>query len=70
MLIRFIKKTPTINFLNRRKLFFYLSGVFSILSLIFLILKGLNFGIDFKGGLLIEVSFKENVQINYLLVHI
>ena len=28
-----------------------------------MILKGLNFGIDFKGGLLIEISFNKNIEI-------
>ena len=63
MLIRFIKKTPNINFLGKKRLFFFLSGILSIISLIFLIVKGLNFGIDFKGGLLLEISLNKNIEI-------
>ncbi len=63
MLIRFIKKTPNINFLGKKRLFFFLSGILSIISLIFLIVKGLNFGIDFKGGLLVEISLNKNIEI-------
>ena len=63
MLIRFIKKTPNINFLGKKRLFFFLSGTLSIISLIFLIVKGLNFGIDFKGGLLVEISLNKNIEI-------
>ena len=66
MLIRFIKKTPNINFLGNRNLFFVASGIFSLVSIVFLLVKGLNFGIDFKGGLLIEASFSENVEINLI----
>ena len=66
MLIRIIKKTPNINFLSKRNFFFITSAVFLIISLFFLILKGLNFGIDFKGGLLIEISLKNNVEINVI----
>ena len=66
MLIRFIKKTPNINFLGNRNLFFVASGIFSLVSIVFLLVKGLNFGIDFKGGLLIEASFSENIEINLI----
>ena len=66
MFIRIIKKTPNINFLSKRNFFFITSAVFLIISLFFLILKGLNFGIDFKGGLLIEISLKNNVEINVI----
>ena len=66
MLIRFIKKTPNINFLGKSKLFFITSAVLFLISLVFLLVKGLNFGIDFKGGLLIEVSLKKNTEINLI----
>ncbi len=39
--------------------FNYLSAVLVILSLILLVFKGLNFGIDFKGGTLIELRSNE-----------
>ena len=48
MLIRFIKKTPNLNFIDNKKFFFITSGLLSIISIFFLIIKGLNFGIDFK----------------------
>ena len=66
MLIRLIKKTPNINFLERKSLFFIASGIFSIISVIFLFVKSLNFGIDFKGGLLLEISLKKNYEINLI----
>ena len=66
MFIRIIKKTPNINFLSKRNFFFTTSAVFLIISLFFLILKGLNFGIDFKGGLLIEISLKNDAEINVI----
>ena len=66
MFIRIIKKTPNINFLSKRNFFFITSAVFLIISLFFLILKGLNFGIDFKGGLLIEISLKNDAEINVI----
>ena len=41
-----------------------LSSVLIIFSLILLIFKGLNFGIDFKGGTLIEVSSENSINIS------
>ena len=63
MLIRFIKKTPNINFLGSKSAFFITSGIFSLVSIVFLLVKGLNFGIDFKGGLLVEVKFDQDVEV-------
>ena len=45
----------TIYFNKFYKSFNILSGILIIASLIFLVFKGLNFGVDFKGGTLIEL---------------
>ncbi len=45
----------TIYFNKFYKSFNILSGVLIIASLVFLVFKGLNFGVDFKGGTLIEL---------------
>ena len=45
----------TIYFNEFYKSFNILSGILIIVSLVFLIFKGLNFGVDFKGGTLIEL---------------
>ena len=63
MLIRFIKKTPNLNFTGNKNFFFLTSVLLSIISIVFMIIKGLNFGIDFKGGLLIETSFNKDIEI-------
>jgi len=42
-------------FMNIRNMMLYISASFVIISLLLLIFKGLNLGIDFKGGTLIEV---------------
>ena len=45
----------TIYFNKFYKSFNILSGILIIVSLVFLVFKGLNFGVDFKGGTLIEL---------------
>lgn len=45
--------------IQRRKTFFILSGIFLVISIIFLSIWGLKPGIDFTGGTLMEVDFSE-----------
>ena len=49
-----------INFNRFYKLFSVISTSLVILSILLLIFKGLNFGVDFKGGTLIELRAKDN----------
>jgi len=44
-----------IGFIPKRKLFFVFSALLLAASVALTLIKGLNFGIDFKGGILIEV---------------
>ena len=55
-LIKLIKLDTSINFLSKTKLFVSLSLIFVIASIFLLFSRGLNFGIDFNGGTLIEVQ--------------
>ena len=66
MLLRFIKKTPKISFVENRKKFFILSLFFAIVSIFSLWIKELNFGIDFKGGLLVEIKHENNIELEVL----
>ena len=59
-----IKANTTINFMGQRKLAAALSVVLIILSIGSLSVRGLNFGLDFTGGTLIELSYPEAAQIN------
>jgi preprotein translocase subunit SecF len=45
----------TINFVGRRNIWFVVSGVVIVLGLLSLLVQGLNYGIDFKGGTSWEV---------------
>ncbi len=46
--------------IQKRKIFFVLSGICLLFSIIFLGTWGLKLGIDFTGGTLMEVAFPEN----------
>ena len=60
-----MKKEYNYNFIKKFKMANFISIVFVIISLILIIFKGLNFGIDFKGGTLIELRVESNnIKIN------
>src|SRR2546421_12109154 len=50
-----IRRTPKIDFMGWHKLGFALSGLLTIGSIVLFLTVGLNYGIDFVGGTLIEV---------------
>jgi preprotein translocase subunit SecF len=50
----FLRKTPTIDFMRLHKAGFAFSIMLTVLSIGLFLAHGLNYGIDFKGGILIE----------------
>lgn len=53
----------TITIVQHRRVWYAISGVLVALSLLFMVVPGLKFGIDFTGGSLTEVSFTESVTV-------
>ena len=62
--IRWIKKDLKIDFLKIKNIATILSILAIISSLFFLVYKNLNFGIDFKGGTLIEIKKDNDLTIS------
>ncbi len=62
-----IFKTEKIyNLMAKRVAFLGLSSIFVIASIILLLTKGLNFGIDFAGGTIVQVKYEQAAPINQL----
>ncbi|MEN8117429.1 MAG: protein translocase subunit SecDF [Bacteroidota bacterium] len=56
-------RNTKVNFLNKRKKFYIISGAFIILSIGSFFVRGLNYGIDFKGGRTYIVEFQKDVEV-------
>ncbi len=63
---RLIPDQTNIPFLRLRRTFFTLSIVLAAASVVVLLARGLNFGIDFAGGILIEVSTEREADIGQM----
>ena len=57
---KFIPMNSNYQFMKIRKTMLYISLFFILVSVLLISLKGLNLGIDFKGGTLIEISTKNS----------
>ncbi len=61
--MQLIRQDIDIDFLGKRKLALMFSAAMLVVSLVLIGVKGLNLGIDFTGGTLVEVKFHQQVEI-------
>ena len=70
MRLRLLPDKPAFAFMRRRVPFFLLSGVLVILSAIIAVYPGLNYGIDFEGGILVEVRTPGPADLGAMRTHL
>lgn len=64
--VEFFKRTPKIRFLEKRRYWYAVSVIVIVASIVAVSIRGLNFGIDFTGGVVIEVHFPETADLERL----
>ena len=64
--MKFLNKKTNIDFMGKRKIAFVMSAVLIVLSIVTLVTRDLNFGLDFTGGTLIEVSYPTAPEISHV----
>jgi len=62
--MRFLSGKTNFNFMSQRRIALIFSSILIIASIVSLAVKGLNFGLDFTGGTLIEVGYPSAPEIS------
>ena len=62
--MRIFSGVPNIDFMAQRKAGLWVSTFLTVASILLLVFRGLNFGIDFTGGVLVEVHYPQSVQLD------
>ena len=64
--MRIFKKDPDFKFMNKRLIAFVISGLIIAAGIFTFYTKGFNLGVDFTGGTMVEVSFREAISVGEL----
>ena len=62
--MRFFAQVPNINFMAQRRTGLFVSAALTLAVVLLLVFRGLNFGIDFTGGVLLEVHYPQTVELD------
>ncbi len=65
-LLKIVPEKTSIRFIAQRKVAFTISGALMILSVVLFFTEGLNFGIDFRGGTLIEIGTPQTADLSVI----
>jgi len=57
-----VLKDAKVKFLEKRKIFYYVSAALLLISLVSLVTRGLNLGVDFSGGRTYVVKFDQTIN--------
>jgi preprotein translocase subunit SecF len=61
--MEFFKKTPSVPFMEKRRWCYALSAVLILGSMVLLATRGLNLGIDFTGGVALELAYPQEADV-------
>jgi preprotein translocase subunit SecF len=64
MSIEIIKSNINLDFVGKRKFAYTFSGILLLLSILSLVVRGPNYGVDFVGGSIVQVKFATSVAID------